>query len=170
MRSCRAWIILLFVAVAAAAQTPTPAPPVCSATEHRQFDFWLGDWQVTDADGKVAGSNRIESILGGCVLWEQWQGAEGGRGYSYNLYDAARGVWHQTWVDGRGGMLTLEGGLEGGDMVLRGERPRPKGDGMASHEIRWTPLPDGRVRQHWRVSVDGGSTWKDLFDGFYARH
>lgn len=77
--------------------------------------------------------------------------------------------WQQTWVDGHGTLLTLEGGLEDGDMVLRGERPRPTGTGVARHEIRWTPLPDGRVRQHWRVSVDGGGTWKDLFVGFYAR-
>ena len=27
--------------------------------QHRQFDFWLGDWDVTKPDGKAAGHNRI---------------------------------------------------------------------------------------------------------------
>jgi hypothetical protein len=162
--------LVLFVAGTVVAQDPTSTPePPCSSPEHRQFDFWVGDWSVKDGDGQVAGSNRIEKILGGCVLWEQWRGAGGSTGFSYNLYDAARGVWHQTWVDGNGGMLSLDGGLEGSDMVLRGERPAQDGSGTVQHEIRWTPLEDGRVRQHWRASKDGGATWKDLFVGYYAR-
>ncbi len=28
------------------AQTP-PAPPRCDTPEFRQFDFWVGDWNVT---------------------------------------------------------------------------------------------------------------------------
>ena len=27
----------------------------CSGPEHRQFDFWLGDWQVTDTTGAHLG-------------------------------------------------------------------------------------------------------------------
>ena len=46
----------------------------CTKAEFRQFDFWLGDWEVTLPDGKVAGTNKIESILGGCVLQESWAG------------------------------------------------------------------------------------------------
>jgi hypothetical protein len=30
-------------------------------------------------------------------------------------------------------------------------------------------LTDGKVRQTWRISNDGGSTWKDAFVGLYAR-
>ena len=48
------------------AQTPKPAP--CVASEYRQFDFWIGDWDVTVLNGKAAGTNLIKPILGGCVL------------------------------------------------------------------------------------------------------
>jgi hypothetical protein len=30
-------------------------------------------------------------------------------------------------------------------------------------------LPDGRVRQHWETSKDGGATWTTAFDGYYRR-
>jgi hypothetical protein len=33
----------------------------------------------------------------------------------------------------------------------------------------WTPLPDGRVRQHFKESSDGGKTWTDWFDGYYSK-
>jgi hypothetical protein len=35
--------------------------------------------------------------------------------------------------------------------------------------ITWTPLPDGRVRQHWESTTDGGRTWSTVFDGYYTR-
>ena len=60
----------------------------CSAPENRQFDFWLGEWDVTTPDGKLAGTNRITRILSGCALREEWSGAGGIRGTSLNVFDA----------------------------------------------------------------------------------
>ncbi|HKE48824.1 MAG TPA: hypothetical protein VKB52_12230 [Rhodanobacteraceae bacterium] len=154
---------LLVAAVAFAASTPPPSNG-CTAAESHQFDFWIGDWNVIDPAGKVAGHNRIESILGGCVLSENWDGAAGGRGKSYNAYDTTAKVWRQFWVDARGGVLQLEGGLVGKDMVLRSTRPGARVD-----RITWTPNGDGTVRQHWESSDDGGKTWKTEFDGRYER-
>ena len=34
---------------------PPQRKPPCSAPEYHQFDFWLGDWEVTTPDGKPAG-------------------------------------------------------------------------------------------------------------------
>ncbi|MDH3459056.1 MAG: hypothetical protein OER90_19620, partial [Gemmatimonadota bacterium] len=47
----------------------------CSAPEYRQFDFWLGTWNVETKDGKTAGTNHITQILNGCALREEWTGA-----------------------------------------------------------------------------------------------
>ncbi len=33
---------------------------------HRQFDLWVGTWDVTGPAGKFAGVNRIERKDGGC--------------------------------------------------------------------------------------------------------
>jgi hypothetical protein len=149
---------------AAAAKT-TAAPKPCSAPEHRQFDFWLGEWEVRE-DGKVAGSNRITRILGGCALREEWAGAGGSNGTSLNTYDATTRRWHQTWVDDKGNVLLLQGERAGGKMVLEGDRPVAPGK-IARHRISWTPLSGGRVRQLWESSNDTGKSWEIVFDGTY---
>jgi hypothetical protein len=143
------------------------APPGCNDAIHREFDFWVGNWRVTDAKGAFQGTNRVTKEYGDCVLMEHWQGAGGGAGSSFNTYLPGRGQWHQTWVDNGGGTLLLFGGMRSGSMVLQGERAirgRPTID-----RITWTPLPDGRVRQHWQASTNGGKTWSDVFDGYYKK-
>ncbi len=139
----------------------------CASEEHRQFDFWLGEWEVRTEDGQFAGTNTITQIHGGCALREQWVSAGGGSGESFNIYDAARNTWHQTWVDAQGTLLLLDGGLDAsGRMVLRGERPGPD-DVVVLNEITWTPGEDGTVLQVWSASTDAGATWRELFRGTY---
>jgi len=130
----------------------------------------VGDWTVT-AGEQIAGTNSIRRVHGGCALQENWQGAgEGGlSGSSYNIYDRATGRWHQTWVDGNGTLLLLDGGLVDGNMVLSGQRPADAGSGPTVHRISWTPNEDGTVRQLWEASQDDGGSWSVLFDGLYAK-
>lgn len=157
----------------AAAETAAPSPPAapCDATRNRQFDFWLGRWEVTNPAGELAGRSRIEAILGGCVLLENWDSPTGVSGKSFNLFNAGTGHWEQFWVDNSGSRLHLVGGMQDGSMVLQGAQDFPDAStGVASRErITWTPNADGSVRQHWQSSSDGGKTWKTSFDGLY-RH
>jgi hypothetical protein len=150
-----------------AAQTPAGTSG-CKSDARRAFDFWVGDWEVTTADGAIAGTNRVEKILDGCVVKENWVGSGGMRGESYNIFSQRRGKWHQSWVDTTGRLLLLEGGLKGGKMVLGGQMPGRDGK-TVWHEISWEALDDGRVKQHWRASRDQGKSWNDVFVGFYAR-
>jgi len=154
------------VARAQDSQAGQPAP--CSDPEYRQFDFWLGEWNVLAKDKKV-GTNSVVRILGGCVVEEHYVTPQGYEGWSHNVYDGRLGKWHQTWVDNRGGALYLDGGLVDGKMVLEGERPAPDGKGTILNRITWSRLDKGRVRQHWEASKDGGKTWTTAFDGTYVR-
>jgi hypothetical protein len=146
-----------------------PERPKCDAPEYRQFDFWVGEWRVESADGKFLGNNSIRVEMNGCVLHERWKGAGGGGGESFNIWDRARGVWHQTWVDGIGTLLLLEGGLEGTSMRLGGSGKNAKGQ-IVRQRITWTPLMDegcrGCVRQHWESAAEG-EDWSTVFDGIY---
>ena len=138
----------------------------CDTSAHRQFDFWLGEWNV-HAKGKLAGVNRIEREYGGCVLHERYSTGKGYSGESLNAYDAARKVWHQTWVDSSGTLLLLEGGLADGKMVLEGRTVEAGGQAVR-HRITWTPNADGTVRQHWQ-STDASGQMTTAFDGLYTR-
>ncbi len=145
------------------------SPPPCSSPEARAFDFWVGEWEVRRSDGTVVGKNSIKKILNGCVLHERYTTPSGYAGESFNIFDVARGVWHQTWVDVGGLLLTLEGGVEDGSMVLKGETVTPAGSLL--QRIRWSQEngSPGRVRQLWESSDDGGKEWTVVFDGHYLR-
>jgi hypothetical protein len=55
-------------------------------------------------------------------------------------------------------------------MVLAGDAFDADAPGhTARQRVTWTPQPDGRVRQLWESSSDGGRTWTVVFDGLYAR-
>jgi hypothetical protein len=141
---------------------PPPLPP-----ESRQFDFWLGEWEVTTPDGKPAGSSRIELIADGAGLLENWTGAKGYSGKSLNSYNPAKKQWQQFWVGAGGGVLELSGALVDGQMVLQGEHV--VGGKPTVEKITWTPNADGSVRQHWEQSTDSGKTWATAFDGRYKK-
>jgi hypothetical protein len=148
----------------------TPPRP-CTQPECRQFDFWIGDWDVSGPNGQAAGKNSIRRVLGGCALHESWTSANGAfSGHSYNTYDAARGRWHQTWVDNSGTVLQLDGGFVGGKMVLTGLRPPAQAGAMdVMHRISWEKKSENEVCQLWETSPDGGQTWSVAFDGKYVR-
>lgn len=140
----------------------------CDHASARQFDFWLGEWEVRNPDGELIGHNEIRRIAQGCGLLERWRSAGGGRGTSVNTYDTDRGAWTQRWI-GSGATLWLEGGFEAGSMVLVGTGPRSTPRGAVVDRLTWTPLDDGRVRQVWEVSRDGKETWEQVFEGLYGR-
>jgi hypothetical protein len=162
-------MMLLGFAFLSLAASVSPAVPAvqCGAPENRQFDFWVGDWQVHRPDGSFAGLNRITLEYGGCVVHEHYATGKGYAGESLNTYDPARKVWHQTWVDNDGLLLTLEGHWDGKNMVLEGIAPGPKGV-LTKQRITWTPNPDGSVRQLWE-SADREGGWLTVFDGHYTK-
>jgi hypothetical protein len=172
----RSLALALATAVSAqplASQSDPGAPrasAACSRAEHRHFDFWIGEWEVTRPDGRPAGTNRIRSIHGGCALQEEWSGASGSTGTSLNAYDAATARWHQTWVGNDGVLLQLDGGINNGTMELTGVTAGANGT-RTLHRIRWTPFggTPPRIRQLWESSTDSGRTWRVVFDGTYQR-
>jgi hypothetical protein len=73
--------------------------------------------------------------------------------------DADRKQWHQTWMDSSGGVLQIDGRFADGRMTLTGDAPGEKPGETVRNRITWTPLSDGKVRQLWESSNDGGKTW-----------
>lgn len=149
--------------------TKPPTAATCTGDRHKDFDFWLGDWQVKNTKGEIVGTNIIEKSQSGCVLTEHWTSAKGSTGTSINYFDPARKVWLQTWVDSRGGVINLEGAMEEGAMKLGGSYTKADGKSTLLRGS-WTPQPDGKVRQVFEESTDGGLTWTPWFDGTYERH
>jgi hypothetical protein len=168
MKNAKATAASLLLLATFGVTAADPPPAQCAAPEMRQFDFWIGAWKVADR-GKHAGHNRIELILNGCALLENWTGAAGGMGKSLNFYDSDDRRWHQTWIDGSGGALFLAGRFENGSMRMEGERAASGETPAQRHRITWTPRPDGQVRQLWESAPAGREEWTVQFDGLYTR-
>lgn len=158
-------VAILALAASAAAQQTTPLG--CSAAANRQFDFWVGEWSVTDqSTGKPAGHSRIDKQFDGCAIRENWT-SPGFSGGSLNGYRAADGKWHQMWMDSAGAVRHFSGGLDpAGHMVLTAEQPRPSG-GARLIRMTFTANADGSVRQYSDFSDDNGGHWQLRYDFLY---
>lgn len=144
-------------------------PAFCSGPEYRQFDFWIGDWDVLETGKReVAARTRVARILDGCFLREDCESTNGLKGQSFSLYDASRRMWHQSWATNKGQLLTIEGRLKDGEMVLSGAERTADG---AERLVRgtWKPI-NGGVRETAVSSLDGGKTWQLWFDLVFRPH
>lgn len=159
------------VAVPAFAQTPAPAPqppPRCETLAYRQFDFWIGEWDVFNPAGEKIGESSITHEESGCLIVEHWKSAKGGQGQSYNFFDPARGQWRQVWVSAAE-LTDYAGSLNAkGEMVLEGDLQQAGGYAGRSRGT-WTANADGSVRQRFENYDTGSSGWVENFNGLYRR-
>ena len=151
------------------AQTTQQQFPCEDDAAFTAFDFWVGEWDVHTADGTYAGHNRISKSERGCVMLEKWSGASGGTGMSINYLDHGSGEWVQIWNAAGGTQIDIRGGMTEDGMLLVGRIHYIANSATADFRGLWTPLEDGRVRQFFEQSNDGGETWAPWFEGFYTR-
>jgi hypothetical protein len=150
------------------AQAPSPA---CDSAEHRQMDFWLGEWdaEYTQKGVTAKSRNRIAKVLGGCVIHEEFTGAPGIAldGRSYSVYDRASGRWKQTWVDNSGGYLDFDGDVVDGNRVFAREFQR-QGKTIRQRMVFKDVQPD-TFKWLWQRSDDLGATWNTTWEIDYRR-
>lgn len=135
--------------------------------QHRDFDFWVGDWTVTQ-NGVYAGDNSITSILGGCLVFEQWTSASGGLGKSFNYFDPGKNHWRQIWVSDSGSIIEFTGQARDGGIFYTAETVDPSSGDVTYHRFEFTQFADGAVRQFWATSSDQ-EEWTTIWDGRYER-
>src|ERR1051326_941533 len=152
------------------AQNPAPVP--CDKNPvYQKLDFWLGDWDVYDLkSGAKDGTNRIEKILKGCAIIENWSDSTASEGKSLFYVVRATGQWRQVWVEDSGGMKekALLDSYTGDGLRFQGEILHRDG---TSHLDRTTlqPTVGSRVRQTIEISRDHGKTWEVVYDAEYRR-
>lgn len=145
----------------------------CDTIPHtRDFDFWIGEWDVYTTIGKnLAGHSKIDRILSGCAIQENWAGGIGDTGKSFNWYNTVSQEWQQTWIaDQAYSTEYRKGKLVGKDLILLAEpRPGATGPGAALTRLTFTNMDPNRVRQHFETSTDSGKTWTTSTDLIYVR-
>ncbi len=148
--------------------------PCATTARAREFDFWIGDWDVTPwrsppgPNAPRLGTNRVETLLRECMLLENWTDSQGGTGKSMNFFDINRQKWRQIWVADGGTSLDYEGELRDGAMRFEGWTMSP-GGARILQKLTFFPIHADTVRQLFETSADSGRTWQPGFDGRYAR-
>lgn len=135
----------------------------CGAPEFRQFDFWIGEWDVEVGGAKIAYSS-IQLILNECVIFENYSGQRNYAGKSFSIYDAAHKRWEQRYVDTGGAFHEWTGGLTPtGAMQFLWHKS------ASLERMTYTKEGPDAVRQLIETSADDGKTWAVTYDGHYTR-
>lgn len=153
----------------------------CAAPEARQFDFWIGDWdirqRILQQDGtwlELEASTSVSPALEGCALVEHWSGTvqffwegmtepEPMEGLSVRAYDAEAGDWSIHWMDTRTPRFgePYRGTFDGdrGEFFRSWETPQ----GPRTGRITFSDIAPDAVTWELAISADGGDSWTTLW-------
>jgi tetratricopeptide (TPR) repeat protein len=149
--------------------TERKTKPCMFSPEARQFDFWIGKWDVFNPQGQKVGESVIENVSVGCGILENWSaGLGGGSGKSLNFYDSVAGKWFQYWMGGNGVPQRYSGSFKDGAMRYETEGAAPDGKKIMSR-LSFFNLDANTVRQLAENSSDEGKSWQILYDFKYVR-
>jgi hypothetical protein len=164
-------IFILYFSITILPQGDDSQKP-CSSPEANQFDFWIGEWKVewqNTNSTKAQGTNVVNSILGSCVIEENFNGNPGVdfMGKSFSVYNPAKKIWQQTWVDDQGGYMVFTGGMESNKMIL--SRKISRDDKELIQRMVFYNISKDDFYWNWESSEDNGVTWKLNWKLHYTR-
>lgn len=155
---------------AVVAKVAANAHPCEADPGYRRFDFWIGDWDVQQTGvprAPIGASSHVERLLGGCVIFENWEPGSGGpAGKSFNIYNRVTKKWEQYWTDAAGTITHYIGEFrDDGNLYYEADQF------ATTNKLRMTFFNQGpdQVRQLGHTSTDGGRTWNVSFDLTYVR-
>lgn len=159
----------------AAAQSTASSP--CSSPEARQFDFWLGDWDVRNLHRNPqtpdnpawydtgTATNRVYAILDGCAIVEHWMGQLSFatiRGFSVRAYNPEDEQWVLVlyWPGPQGGSFgVLEGTFRHGRGAFFSDFTNAQGQHV-DNRFTFSDITPTSFRWDSATSTDGKITWK----------
>lgn len=161
----RLFLLVIFI-------LPITIFPQTVAEKQRQFDFWLGEWDVNlrvrqkdftwkDQHKSVA---RIYSILDGKAILELWSENQNGiNGYSLRYYNPKKDKW-DLWLNWAGKNRSGTSGMECIFRHKRGECFSERKIDEKTNLISRFTFSDAQpnsVRWDDAFSRDGGKTWSN---------
>lgn len=169
LRNLVCWLLVIINAVMVANVWADDQPQPCSSPHATEFDFWLGDWDLTWADSG-RGRNTISKEFDGCVIRENFASLDSVplRGTSVSVFNPNTGKWHQTWVDNQGSYLDFTGEFKDGRMILTREA-KPAGKPAFLQRMVWFDVAADSLKWNWERSDDGGKSWKVMWAINYTR-
>lgn len=136
-------------------------PNRCTGAAYRGYDFFLGSWVARHVGGPDFGVAVVSKVLGDCAVRVDWHGGKYD-GTSYNMWVADEKRWQKSWFDDQGNTEIITGQAAPGLLVY-------EGTGRERQREEWRRISQREVRQTYRISEDGGKTWKIGFILVYTK-
>lgn len=136
----------------------------------REFDFWIGEWDVYVTGTKqLAGHSLIQMISGGCAILENWD-SPASTGKSINFIEPVTNKWKQSWSGSypNGNQEFVNGEYKDSAMRFTFETTDGQGNKIIGRFIFYNQGPN-QVRQFNETSSDNGKTWTTSYDFTYVR-
>lgn len=184
-----AGLVLLLVVAATApapAQEQLPASAVCPDARSRQFDFWIGEWDILNLHRQTGGDDprwystgssvsRVVPVVDGCALVEEWYGElsfDRVRGMSLRAFNPDAAEWDiaMLWPSpDRPTFGTLEGNFRHGRGEFYTEGTDQHGRTVLTRFTFADIRPD-QLRWDAAQSGDSGLTWRTTWIMEFTRH
>jgi tetratricopeptide (TPR) repeat protein len=134
----------------------------------KEFEFWVGEWDVYDINGNKAGVNKIEKILHDCVIYETWTNSQGRVGKSFTTINSNTNNWEQTWVDDQAGVIEFRNGKYENNKLSMIAEGLDQENKKQFQRMTFFKKDDGTVRQLGETSGDG-IEWQTIYDLTYKK-
>lgn len=135
--------------------------------KYGELNFWVGEWQVTDAKGQKLGASVVRKTEGGKLITESWTSAGGFTGTHFFYVDPGDKRWKLNWVDSSGDVKRACGAMKDGTLRFEGELVS-SGDGKSvPFRGALQPQEDGRVKLTEELASDG-KTWRVYAESYFA--
>jgi hypothetical protein len=140
-------------------------PARCSSTEDRQFDFWVGEWDVAGTGHRaIVAESTVTLADEDCLVLEHWRPFRYGHAHSISVYDHANRHWRQYYAGAGIGPIEYTGALDP-EGVLRfdidGSSPRKR--------MNYQRIDANTVRQWGEQYDDATHAWTTTWDLTYRR-
>src|SRR5947209_9963423 len=143
----------------------------CYTNQHaREFDFWIGEWDVYATGTKTSvGHSLVQMISGGCALLENWEGGNSS-GKSINFIDPNTNKWKQSWSGSyaNGNQEFVNGEYKDSAMRFEFATKDAQGKKLIGRFFFYNQGVN-QVRQFNETSTDNGKTWNTNYDFTYKR-
>lgn len=136
-------------------------PAGCTEPARRQFDFWLGERDVSmTGTTELVAESSITLDDQGCVILESCYPFRGASGHSVNGCDALAKEGKQTRM-GDTGRITPHGGtMQNGTLVMDNHgNHAPAKPKIAKRQMNFRPIDDSTVRLWGAGWSNAGQAW-----------
>ncbi len=139
---------------------------VCNAQNGQEFDFWVGQWDLTWdlGEGKVGhGVNNIVKTLDGKVIQENFEATDAGqntgfKGTSISVFNPNTKTWHQAWADNQGGYFNFTGEVDDNRRIFK-TQSFSQGDKTIVLRMVFYDIQEDSFTWDWERSDNNGESW-----------